>query len=154
MGEYVDKYVDKELSLQDKSEPVLMLREKALEYAILRHYEESTNYLILDELVEISKFQLEELIKITNEIKKYLPEARSNPDEIIINTGGSISYMIKNKNRTTVVFDWHRRYDRSRDIEKVLGLQSYLRCPCLEEDLKQMNNIPNKGTRWQRIWRL
>jgi len=109
--------------------------------AILRHYQENTNYLILDERVEISKSQFDELTKIINEIKAFVPEGIVRPDgTMIISTGGSNHYVIKDKSETAIIVDWFKRYDRSKDIEKVLGLTSYLRCPCLEEDLKQMNN--------------
>ncbi|MCL2412613.1 MAG: hypothetical protein FWC98_00560 [Bacteroidales bacterium] len=130
--------------------PSIMLHEKAVEYAILRHYENSNNFLILDERVEISKAQLNELIKIINEIKEHLPEARfRSEEEIIISTAGNIVYVIKDETGTTVVFGWHRRYnyDRSRDIEKTLGLKSYMRCPCLEKDLEQMGKSQNRRRR-------
>ena len=110
--------------------------------ATLRHYQESNNYLILDEHVEISKSQFDELIKIINEIKAFVP-----PDEIIINTSGGNRYVIKDKSGTTVIVDELGRYNRHRDIERVLGLKSYLRCPCVEEDLKQIHNSRKRGRR-------
>jgi hypothetical protein len=104
--------------------------------AILRHYQENNNYMILDERVEINKSQFDRLIKIINEIKEYVSEG-DNPDEIIINTSGGLHYMIKDESGTTVIIDWLGHYNRSGDIENVLGLKSYLRCPCVEKDLKQ-----------------
>lgn len=141
--EYTSKYIDGESSLEEQSplKQAILYRESR-KYAILRHYAESTNYLILDERVEISKSQLDELVKIINEIKAFV-SAGVSPDEIIISTASS-HYVIKDKNGTTVIVDWHGRYDRSRDIEKVLGLKSYLRCPCVEEDLKQMKGKRKK----------
>ena len=108
--------------------------EETKKQAILYHYQENRKYLILNERVEISKSQFDELIKIINEIKVYESE------ETIISTTGGIHYMIKDKNGTTAIVDYSGRYNRRGDIEKVLGLKSYLRCPCVEEDLKQINN--------------
>ena len=120
--------------------------------AILRHYQENDNFLILDEHVEISKSQFEEIAKIINEIKAFVSEVGNNSDEIVISTGGSSHYVIKDENGTTIIVDWLGRYNRSRDIEKALGLTSYLRCPCLEEDVKQMG-YGQKVSFWQRLFR-
>jgi len=119
--------------------------------AILRHYQESNNYLILDERKEISKFQFEELVKIINALKAYVTEGEST-DEIIISTSGG-HYMIKDKSGTIVIVDWLGRYNRYRDIEKVLGLTSYLRCPCVVEDLNQRNNSQKKAPIGRRLFR-
>jgi hypothetical protein len=126
------KYIDTELSYQESRKQ-----------AILRHYQESNNYLVLDERVEISKHQLDELLKIIDEIKAFVPTGKSEPNEIII-SAAEICYLIKDKSRTTFIRDWNARYNRSRDIEKALGLKSYLRCPCVEEDLKQINKRKKK----------
>ena len=112
--------------------------------AILRHYQESSNFLLLDERVEINNSQFDEFIRVINEIKDFVSEVDTNSDEIIISTKGSNHYMITDKDGTNIIVDWLGRYDRSRDIEKVLGLKSYLRCPCVEEDLKQINNSRRK----------
>lgn len=112
--------------------------------AILRNYQENSNFLILDERVEINNSQLDEFIKIINEIKAFVSEVDTDSDEIIISTGGSNHYVITDKDRTTIIVDWLGRYSRSRDIEKSLGLKSYLRCPCVEEGLKQINNSRKK----------
>jgi hypothetical protein len=109
--------------------------------AILRHYQENNNYLVLDKCVEISKSKLDELIKIIHEIKTFISEGGVRPDgTIIVSTGGSNHYVIKDENGTFVIVDWLGHYNRSRDIEKVLGLKNYLRCPCVEDDLKQIKN--------------
>jgi len=121
------------------------------EQAILRHYKESDNYLILDERVEISKFQFDELTKIINEIKAFVSEVGNNSDEIIISTAGSSHFVIKDKSGTAIISDWLGRYNRKGDIENVLGLKSYLRCPCVEEDLKLINNNRKRTSFWQRI---
>ena len=113
--------------------------EETRKQAVLRHYRENSNYLVLDERVEINKFQFDLLLKIIEEIKMFVPKGKLNSDEIIISTA-NIYYVIKDTSGTAVIRDWNARYDRSRDIEKALGLKSYLRCPCVEEDLKQMNN--------------
>ena len=121
--------------------------------AILRHYQENDNFLILDERVEISKTQFNELIKIINEIKMFVSEGGVRPDgTMIITTGGSNHYVIKDKSGTVVIVDWLRQYNRRRDIEKALGLTMYLRCPCLEEDVKQMG-YGQKVPFWQRLFR-
>ena len=52
--------------------------------------------------------------------------------------------MITDKDGTVIIVDWLGHYDRSRDIEKALGLKSYLRCPCVENDLKQMKDKRKK----------
>ena len=122
--------------------------------AILRHYQENNNFLILDERVEISKFQFDELIIIINEIKAFVSEGGVRSDgTIIISTGGSNHYMIKDEHGTAIIVDWLGRYNRRRDIEKALGLTSYLRCPCLEEDLKQMGYNRKNVPFWRRIFR-
>ncbi|GHT34768.1 hypothetical protein FACS189434_11500 [Bacteroidia bacterium] len=112
--------------------------------AILRHYQESNDYLVLDERVEISKPQFDELIKIINEIKVFVSEVDTNSDEIIISTKGSNHYVITDKDGTVIIVDWLGHYDRSRDLENAFGLKSYLRCPCVEKGLKQMNNSRKK----------
>ncbi|MDR2424559.1 MAG: hypothetical protein LBD59_07530 [Prevotellaceae bacterium] len=114
--------------------------------AILRHYQESSNYLVLDERVEVNKYQLDKFFKIIDEIKAFVPKGKSNPDEIIISTA-NIYYVIKDTSETTVIKDWNARYNRRTDIEKVLGLKSYLRCPCVEKDLKQMDNNQRRRRR-------
>ena len=119
--------------------------QKSTKQTILCNYQESRNFFILDERVEISKSQFDELIKLINEIKAYVSKEESNSDEIIISTKRN-HYVIKDKNGTTIIVDWLGRYDRSKEIEKVLGLKSYLRCPCVEEDLKQMNNRRKRRT--------
>ena len=126
------------------SDTELSCYKDAKKQAILRHYQECNNYLILDERVEISKSQFDELIKIINEIKAYISEGE-NTDEIIISTSGG-HYMIKDKSGATVIVDWLGCYNRCGDIESILGLKSYLRCPCVEEDLKQMNNRRKRAT--------
>jgi hypothetical protein len=120
------------------SDTELSRYKEAKKQAILQHYQESNNYLILDKRVEVSKSQFDKLIKLINEIKAHVAKD-DNPNEIIISTSGG-HYMIKNENETIVIIDWLGRYNRRGDIEKVLGLKSYLRCPCVEKDLKQINN--------------
>ena len=112
--------------------------------AILRHYQESNNFLVLDERVEIDNSQFDELVKIINEIKAFVSEVGADSDEIIISTKGRNHYVITDKDGTAIIVDWLGHYDRSRDIEKAFGLKSYLRCPCVEEDLKQMKNRRKK----------
>jgi len=115
--------------------------ESFIKQAILRHYKESNNFLILDECVEIRKSQFDELIVIINEIKSFISEGGVRPDgTVIVSTRGRNHYVIKDKSGTNIIVDWLGRYDRCKDIEKVLGLTSYLRCPCVEEDLKKINN--------------
>ena len=119
--------------------------------SILRHYQENNNYLILNGRVAVNKSQFDELIKIINEIKTHVPEDY-NSDDIIISTSGGHS-LIKEKNETVVIIDWLGRYDRRVDIERILWLNSYLRCPCVEEDLKQMNIRRQNAPVRQRIFR-
>ena len=104
--------------------------------AILRHYQENDDYLILDERVEISKSQFGEFMVIISEIKTVELEERVRPDgTIIISTGGSNHYVMKDEDGTTVIMDWFRSYNRNRDIENVLGFRSHMRCPCVEKDI-------------------
>jgi len=139
----IRSYYDAELELNNF--------EEARKQAVLRHYRENSNYLVLDERVEINKSQFDELLKIIDEIKLFVPKGKTYPDEIIISTA-EIRYLINDKNGITFVIDWNARYDRSRDIEKALGLKSYLRCPCVEEDLKQMNNRGKNKSIGKRIF--
>ena len=92
----IHKYIDPKLALSHY--------EESQKRAILRHYQESNNYLILDEQIEISKSQLDELVKIVDEIRLHVPKGKPDPDEIIISTS-RIHYVIKDKSGTTVIFD-------------------------------------------------
>lgn len=114
--------------------------DKAKKQAILNHYQNSDDFLILDERVEISNSQFDEFVKVINEIRAFGSEVEGSVDEIIIRTGGFDHYMIKNNNEAVIIIDWIGIVNRGRDIEKALGLQSFLRCPCVEAGLKQMNN--------------
>lgn len=130
------KYMDVEFELSHY--------EESKNQALLRHYQESSDYLILDERVEINKSQFDEFIRIIDEIKMYASERKSDTDEIIISTGGMSDYVIKDKSGT-IVISGVLGYNRRGDIEKTLGLESYLRCPCVEKDLKQMENNKKKN---------
>ena len=123
---------------------------KIRKQSILHHYQENDNFLILDERIEINNSQLQELGKIINEIKMFA--SKNNINEVIINTAGWNHYVIKDKNGTTIIVDWFGYYDRSRDIERALGLKSYLRCPCVEKDLKQRGYNRKNNSFWQRIF--
>ena len=112
--------------------------------AILHHYQESRDFLILDERVKISNAQFDEFIKIINEVKVFTSEVNTNSDEVIISTRGSNHYVMTDKDGTTIIVDWLGHYDRSRDVEKALGLKSYFRCPCVEKDLKEMKKSRKK----------
>ena len=136
-------YYDAELELSNF--------EESRKQAVLRHYKENSHYLILDERAEINKSQFDLLLKIIEEIKIFVPKGKLYPDEIIISTA-EICYLINDKDGITFIRDWNARYDRSRDIEKALGLKSYKRCPCVEEDVKQMNNNRNNVSVWRRIF--
>ena len=126
--------------------------EEARKQAVLRHYRENSNYLVLDERVEINKFQFDLLLKIIEEIKMFVPKGKLNSDEIIISTA-EIRYLINDKDGITIIRDWNARYDKSKDIEKILGLKRYYRCPCVEEDVKQTNYNRKNDSVWRRIFR-
>jgi hypothetical protein len=111
--------------------------DKAKKQAILNHYQNSGDLLILDERVEISNSQFDELIKVINEIRELGSVVEGSVDEIIIRTGGFDHYMIKNNNEAVIIIDWIGSINRGRDIEKALGLQSFLRCPCVVSGLNR-----------------
>jgi hypothetical protein len=117
---------------------------EARKQEILRHYQEFSDSLVLDERIEIDNAQFDEFVKIINEIKAFMPEDDNNNDEVIITTKGDNHYVITDEDGITMIVDFLGHYDRSRDIEKALGLKSYLRCPCVEKDLKQTHKSKNE----------
>lgn len=111
------------------------------EKAILHFYNNNNNFIILDTLVKIDQSQFEQFIRIIDEIITFgeVNDARCS-EELIVSTKRN-HYMIKKNNNISIIIDWFGRYDRSRDIEKSLGLKRYSRCPCI---IKDLNNIPNR----------
>jgi hypothetical protein len=92
-------------------------REKSMEYAIQRYYQENeNNYQMLEANVKISNSQSTNFLKILDEIKNYKPE-----------DGISTSlnyYLIKDKEGSTIIIDCLGQYNRCADIENALGLRA------------------------------
>ncbi len=104
--------------------------------AILQFYQDNDNFIILDDRVKISQSQFDKFIKIVDEIRAFNSENNlSTSEEILIITTKRNHYVIRSNDKNVVIIDWFGHYDRSKDIEKSLGLKSYSRCPCVIDDI-------------------
>ena len=107
------------------------------EKAILQFYQENSNFIILDEYVKIDQSQFDKFTKIIDEIIAFGTENDIKvSNELIVSTKRN-HYLIKKNNKIFIIIDWFGCYDKSKDIEKCLGLKSYSRCPCIINDLSK-----------------